>query len=129
MGVALLTGDFMLGATGTVTRVDGDRIYGFGHPMYNLGPTQFPLTDADVHVILPSLMTSSKMASFGDVVGTVQQDRATAVAGRLGKGPAMIPMQHHAQLGSHAEPHVHLLDGPGPHVHAAAHLPLRSRTC
>jgi hypothetical protein len=92
MGVALLTGDFVLGATGTVTHVDGDRIYGFGHPMYNLGPTEFPLTQADVHVVLPSLMTSSKLASFGDVVGTVQQDRATAVAGRLGAGPAMIPV-------------------------------------
>jgi hypothetical protein len=92
MGVALLTGDFVLGATGTVTHVDGDRIYGFGHPMYNLGPTEFPLTQADVHVVLPSLMTSSKLASFGEVVGTVQQDRATAVAGRLGAGPAMIPV-------------------------------------
>ena len=92
MGVALLTGDFVLGATGTVTHVDGDRLYGFGHPMYNLGPTQFPLTQADVHVVLPSLMTSSKLASFGAIVGTVQQDRATAVAGRLGSGPTMIPV-------------------------------------
>ena len=93
MGVGLLTGDFMLGATGTVTHVDGDRVYGFGHPMYNLGPTEFPLTQADVHVVLPSLMTSSKLASFGDVVGTVQQDRATAVAGRLGPAPKMIPVK------------------------------------
>ncbi len=92
MGVALLTGDFILGATGTVTHVDGDRVYGFGHPMYNLGPTEFPLTQADVHLVLPSLMTSSKLASFGEVIGTVQQDRATAVAGRLGAGPTMIPM-------------------------------------
>jgi hypothetical protein len=92
MGVALLTGDFVLGATGTVTYVDGDRVYGFGHPMYNLGPTEFPLTQADVHVVLPSLMTSSKLASFGSVVGTLQQDRATAVAGRLGPGPKMIPV-------------------------------------
>ncbi len=92
MGVALLTGDFTLGATGTVTHVDGDKIYGFGHPMYNLGPTEFPLTQAEVHVVLPSLMTSSKLASFGAVVGTVQQDRATAVAGRLGAGPTMIPV-------------------------------------
>jgi hypothetical protein len=83
----------MLGATGTVTHVDGDRIYGFGHPMYNLGPTEVPLTQADVHVVLPSLMTSSKLASFGPVVGTVQQDRATAVAGRLGAGPRMIPVK------------------------------------
>ena len=92
MGVMLLSGDFLLGATGTVTHVDGDRVYGFGHPMYNLGPTEFPLTQADVHVVLPSLMTSSKLASFGQVVGTVQQDRATAVAGRLGPAPAMIPV-------------------------------------
>jgi SpoIVB peptidase S55 len=92
MGVALLTGDFMLGASGTVTYIDGDRVYGFGHPMFNLGPTEFPLTHANVHVILPSLMTSIRLASFGDVIGTVQQDRATAVAGRLGSGPQMIPM-------------------------------------
>jgi SpoIVB peptidase S55 len=92
MGVALMTGDFMLGATGTVTYVDGDKVYGFGHPLYNIGPTQFPLTQADVQVVLPSLLQSIKIASFGDVIGTLQQDRATAVAGRLGPGPTMIPV-------------------------------------
>ncbi len=92
MGVALMSGDFMLGATGTVTYVDGDKIYGFGHPLYNLGPTEFPLTEADVQVVLPSLLQSTKIASFGPVIGTLQQDRATAVSGRLGKGPTMIPV-------------------------------------
>ena len=92
MGVALMTGDFVLGATGTVTYVDGDKIYGFGHPLYNLGPTEFPLTQANVQVVLPSLLQSVKIASFGDVIGTLQQDRATAVAGRLGRGPVMIPV-------------------------------------
>ena len=92
VGVGLLTGDFELGATGTVTHVDGDRVYAFGHPLYNLGPTQFPMTRAEVQVVLPSLMASSKLASFGEVVGTVQQDRATAIAGRLGPAPSMIPV-------------------------------------
>jgi hypothetical protein len=92
MGVALMTGDFVLGATGTVTYVDGDKVYGFGHPLYNLGPTEFPLTQANVQVVLPSLLQSVKIASFGDVIGTLQQDRATAVAGRLGRGPVMIPV-------------------------------------
>lgn len=92
VGVALLTGDFELGATGTVTHVDGDRVYAFGHPLYNLGPTQFPMTRAEVQVVLPSLMSSSKLASFGEVIGTVQQDRATAIAGRLGAGPSLIPV-------------------------------------
>lgn len=92
IGVALLTGDFTLGATGTVTYVDGQRVYAFGHPMYNLGPTEFPMTTADVQVVLPSLLQSSKLASFGEVVGTLQQDRATAVAGTLGPAPSLIPM-------------------------------------
>ncbi|MEW6321469.1 MAG: SpoIVB peptidase S55 domain-containing protein [Acidobacteriota bacterium] len=92
VGVSLMGGDFVLGATGTVTHVDGDRVYAFGHPMYNLGPTAFPMTRAAVHVVLPSLQQSVKLASFGDVVGTIQQDRATAVAGRLGPGPAVIPV-------------------------------------
>ena len=92
VGVGLLTGDFELGATGTVTHIDGDRVYAFGHPLYNLGPTQFPMTRAVVQVVLPSLMSSSKLASFGDVIGTVQQDRATAIAGRLGPAPSLIPV-------------------------------------
>jgi hypothetical protein len=92
VGVSLLSGDFELGATGTVTHVDGDRVYAFGHPLYNLGPTEFPMTAATVHVVLPSLMQSSKLASFGPVIGTLQQDRATAIAGRLGDGPSLIPM-------------------------------------
>ncbi len=92
VGVGLLTGDFELGATGTVTHVDGDRVYAFGHPLYNLGPTQFPMTRAEVVTVLPSLMSSSKIASLGEIVGTLQQDRATAVAGRLGPGPSMIPV-------------------------------------
>jgi hypothetical protein len=92
VGVGLLTGDFELGATGTVTHVDGDRVYAFGHPLYNLGPTQFPMTRATVQVVLPSLMASSKLASFGPVIGTVQQDRATAIAGRLGAAPSLIPV-------------------------------------
>lgn len=92
VGVGLLTGDFELGATGTVTHVDGDRVYAFGHPLYNLGPTQFPMTRAEVQVILPSLMASSKLASFGEVIGTVQQDRATAIAGRMGPKPSLIPI-------------------------------------
>ncbi len=92
LGVGLLTGDFELGATGTVTHVDGDRVYAFGHPLYNLGPTEFPMTRAVVQVVLPSLMSSSKLASFGEVIGTVQQDRATAIAGRLGPAPSLIPV-------------------------------------
>ena len=92
VGISLLTGDLEFSAIGTVTHVDGDRVYAFGHPMYNLGPIEFPLTRAYVHTVLPSLMTSTKIASVGDVIGTARQDRATAVAGTLGKSPDLIPV-------------------------------------
>ena len=49
IGVALMSGDLELGATGTVTDVVGDRVYAFGHPFYSLGPTAFPMTRAHVH--------------------------------------------------------------------------------
>jgi hypothetical protein len=92
IGVGLIDGDLSLGATGTVTNVVGDRVYAFGHPFYNLGPTTFPMTKALVHVVLPSLLASTKIASLGDVVGTIDQDRATAIAGSLGAGPSMLPI-------------------------------------
>jgi hypothetical protein len=88
----MLGGDSEMGATGTVTHVDGDRVYAFGHPFFNFGPTAFPLTRAHVYATLPSLMSSFKIATMGDVIGTMQQDRATAIAGTLGKGPAVIPV-------------------------------------
>ena len=92
VGVALLSGDIEMGATGTVTHVDGARVYAFGHPFFNFGPTSFPMTRATVYTSLPSLMSSFKIATMGDVIGTVQQDRATAIAGTLGKGPATVPV-------------------------------------
>ena len=93
IGVALLNGDLEVGATGTVTDVDGDHVYAFGHPFYGLGPTEFPMTRAHVLGILPSLAASQKIASTGEVIGIISQDRATTIAGTLGPGPKMIPIK------------------------------------
>jgi hypothetical protein len=92
-----------MGATGTITHIDGDRIYAFGHPLYNLGPTDFPLTRAYVHTVLPSLLTSFKISSLGETIGSMHQDRATAIAGTLGKGPVLVPMTVTLQRGTDAE--------------------------
>jgi hypothetical protein len=92
VGVSLITGDLQFGATGTVTHVDGDRVYAFGHPFFNLGPTEFAMTKAWVQTLLPSLYVSAKLAAIGETVGTVRQDRATAIAGTLGAGPSLVPV-------------------------------------
>src|SRR5256712_1250932 len=92
IGVMFVNGDLQFGGTGTVTHIDGDRVYAFGHQMYNLGPTEFPMTRAYVYTVLPSLFSSMKLSTTGDVIGTFLQDRATAIAGRLGPGPHMVPI-------------------------------------
>jgi len=92
VGVTFVSGDLELGATGTVTHVDDNKVYAFGHPMYNLGPIEFPMTRAYVYTVLPSLFSSAKLSSTGEVIGTFNQDRATAIAGRLGPGPSLLPV-------------------------------------
>ena len=92
VGVTFVSGDLDLGATGTVTHIDENRVYAFGHPMYNLGPIDFPMTRAYVYTVLPSLMSSAKLSSTGEIIGAFNQDRATAIAGRLGPGPSLMPV-------------------------------------
>jgi len=93
VGVSLIEGDLDLSYLGTITHIDDDRVYAFGHPFYNLGPTQFPMKKAYVYSVFPSLQVSWKIfAATVDAVGTVDQDRATAIAGHLGQPPRMIPV-------------------------------------
>jgi len=84
VGASLLRGDFEMGATGTVTYVDGTRVYAFGHPFLGLGPTQIAMTGARVYAVLPSLASSMKIADLGPAIGVISQDRATAIGGDLG---------------------------------------------
>jgi hypothetical protein len=93
VGVSLIEGDLDLSVTGTITTIDQGRVYAFGHPFYNLGPTRFPLKKAWVYSVFPSLQTSWKIAAALDAVGTMDQDRATAISGRLGEAPRMIPVE------------------------------------
>ncbi len=92
VGLSLIEGDMDLSATGTITHIEDGRVYAFGHPFYNLGPTQFPMKKAYVYSVFPSLYQSWKISSAGEAVGTIDQDRVTAIAGRLGATPRMIPV-------------------------------------
>ena len=93
VGASLVRGDLSMAGTGTVTMVDNSRVYAFGHPFYNLGPVNFPMTRVSVTTVLPSLAISSKIAAIGEVLGTIDQDRSTGVFGTLGPGPRLIPVR------------------------------------
>ena len=93
VAVALATGDITIAGTGTVSRVDGQRITAFGHPMLALGDVELPLCTAEIVTILPSNLTSVKIANTGAIVGMITQDRLSAVSGTLGPGPAMTAVE------------------------------------
>ena len=93
VAVALATGDITLAGTGTVSRVDGNQVTAFGHPMLSLGEVALPMCAADIITILPSQMQSVKIANTGAVIGTITQDRLSAVSGTLGAGPEMTRVE------------------------------------
>ena len=93
VSVALTTGDITLAGTGTVSSVTGNHITAFGHPMLSLGDVDLPMCAAEIVTILPSSMQSIKVANTGPVIGTISQDRLSAVSGTLGAGPAMTSVE------------------------------------
>ncbi len=93
VSVALATGDITLAGTGTVSRVDGNHITAFGHPMLSLGDVALPMCAAEIVTILPSNMQSIKLANTGAVIGTITQDRLSAISGTLGAGPRMVDVE------------------------------------
>ncbi len=93
VAVALATGDITLAGTGTVSTIDGENMTAFGHPMMSLGHVALPMCAAEIVTILPSNMQSIKVANTGPVIGTISQDRLSAVSGTLGAGPEMTDVE------------------------------------
>ncbi len=89
----LVTGDFSIASTGTVTHIDGDQVYAFGHPFLDMGEISFPMAKSEVVTVLPNVARSFKMANAGQIVGTLQQDRSAGIRGTTGVEAAMIPVQ------------------------------------
>ncbi len=97
MGVAIVYGDFSVGATGTVTAVDGKNVLGFGHSFMHKGNVNYFMTDADVIGTIAGQSNGMKIANIGSVIGRINQDRETGVAGVLGTFPTSVPMQIHVK--------------------------------
>lgn len=97
ISVQLVTGDLSAGADGTVTRVDGDRIYAFGHRFLGGGETSLPFARAEVVTLLASLNSSFKISTAREWLGAILSDYSTAIAGRIGERVPMIPVSVHVR--------------------------------
>jgi hypothetical protein len=80
LGVQLTRGDSAAMALGTATYVDGaGRIAGFGHPMLNGGAEALPTCIGTVLWIDASAAASHKIGECARSLGTLVQDRPSAV--------------------------------------------------
>jgi hypothetical protein len=92
VGAVLLNGDFNVAASGTVTFIEGNHVYAFGHPFLDMGEINFPMATSEVVTVLPSVASSFKFSNTGPIVGVLRQDRAAGIMGVLGEVPQMIPV-------------------------------------
>lgn len=93
ISVQLMTGDMNIGADGTVTHVEGTRVYAFGHRFLGAGETEMPFARAEVLALLPSLNSSFKISNPREQLGAITLDHSAAVAGELGRQARMLPLK------------------------------------
>ena len=92
VSMLLVQGDISMSAACTVTAVTEDRVYACGHPLFGLGASDMPLARGRTLTTLASDFNSTKIVNAGGVIGTLTEDRLTAVMGRIGPTPQMIPV-------------------------------------
>jgi SpoIVB peptidase S55 len=91
-GMVLVSGDASINSACTVTAVHGDQVFLCGHPFMNLGNIHMPMARSRVVTTLSSELASTKIVNVGGSIGTITSDHLTAVTGKLGPSPAMIPL-------------------------------------
>ena len=95
--VGYSSGDLSTGAIGTVTYVDGDQVWGFGHPLDSVGRRDLFLQGAYVYDIVNNPLgvgdaSTYKLAAPTNNVGALLGDGIDAVTGRMGVLPDSFPM-------------------------------------
>jgi SpoIVB peptidase S55 len=83
--VQLLSGDYSIGADGTVTLIDGNRIFALGHQFLSAGSTDLPFARAEVIALVPNVQASFKISTAREWMGSITQDRSTSIFGELGR--------------------------------------------
>jgi hypothetical protein len=109
ISLQLVSGDWTVGADGTVTMIDGNRIYAFGHRFLAGGPMEMPFARAEVLTLVPNLSASFKISAAREWMGSITEDRNTAVSGILGRRASLIPLE--IKVGAH-EYHMKMIQDP-----------------
>jgi hypothetical protein len=92
VSAVLVRGDLDIAATCTVTYIDPKKMLACGHPITQFGPVSMPMTKADVVATLPSPLEAFKIINTTETVGSITEDRESAIMGEFGKPAHMIPV-------------------------------------
>ncbi|HEX4546189.1 MAG TPA: hypothetical protein VH110_07485, partial [Candidatus Acidoferrum sp.] len=89
------------------------RVFLCGHPLMNLGNVALPMARSRVVTTLSSSLASTKIVNVGGAIGTITGDHLTAVIGKLGAPPAMIPLDLTLSVaGGEKKLHFEIIDHP-----------------
>ena len=92
IAVELIRGDMAAAAVGTVSLVEGEKVLAFGHPMFQTGETYAPVSTAYVHTVIPSAMSAFVMGSAVNEIGSLVQDRQSAIMADTGIRSPTVPV-------------------------------------
>lgn len=92
VAATLIDGDLKLGAIGTVTYVDKDKIVAFGHPYMKEGETGYFMHNSRIFTVINSVESSFKLGSIGKNIGAITEDRGAGIAGTIGLTPKYVPL-------------------------------------
>lgn len=102
-GIPLVTGDAVMGVTGTVSYVAGRDVLMMGHPFMQRGAVDLPLAAAEVLAVVPSREMSFKLGSIGPILGRVHHDLRAGLVGEMGEAPRLIPVEVEVALAGGGE--------------------------
>ncbi len=88
----LVSGDMSITGLGTVTYNDGKRVLAFGHPFFNLGPVDMPMSKGEILFTNASSYQPNKIGNVTEIVGALKQDRHSGIMGVPGATADVVPV-------------------------------------
>ncbi|NRA32386.1 MAG: hypothetical protein HRU17_03500 [Polyangiaceae bacterium] len=93
VGIQMVRGDMSAMGLGTVTRVEGNKVSAFGHPMMNAGVTALPAAIGRVVWFLASQYRSFKLGMPARTVGSLVNDRQASIVVDQSITAPTVPMR------------------------------------
>ncbi|MBI4834083.1 MAG: hypothetical protein HY811_04590 [Planctomycetes bacterium] len=95
IGVNVVRGDAEWSGIGTVTYRDGDKFIAFGHQNELKGELAYPISNAYIYGIIPTIESAFKLGSPAKSLGVMTKDEKTGISGFVDgtKTVGMVPVK------------------------------------